>query len=641
MLIIRRLFVTLVLFSTLLAVVACAKQGYPSGGPKDETPPVVTGTEPENGTLHFDAKEFVIHFDEYVKVKDADNNILVSPPMKQKPEYKTKGRGIVVKLRDTLRENTTYLFQFKEGIVDFNEGNALPSYEYVFSTGGSIDSMTLRGTVVDAFSGKPRTEPVTVIAWSESQQSDSVGDSIVAKVQPMYVTRCDKEGNFALNHLREGRYLLLALEDGDKNLRLNGDEAVAFLDSLVLAEKMPPPPDTTAKDSTARDTVDTLGLSDSLKTSQQFNIPTRDSVDTLIGLSDSLKTSQQIDLSTTTPDITKLALLMSQEKKEMQRITKSDFATKNRIEIVTQVPLSHRYSLRQLTADSTAPAVQLYHQTGSKGDTLTVWIGTTGCDSIVLELKDTTGLNDTLRLQYKEKKAGKSMPGLKGALKPSIMKSKVAASHPWFDTLWLSFSNPVKGVSEAWHDTAALDTAVRVMVMSDSSLSRCGIRLLHDPSLAPAIGMKAYLVFAGKAGEKYQFTVPEGLFYDIYQNKSDSVSFTTEFTKTESYGNIFITLESGEDSTFHSPLIVQLTNEKDDIVREQVVTQPGKISFLHLKGGKHGIRAIVDSNRDGKWTPGNYWQHRQPEAVLFFEKTLELRENWDMEEKWDIEIKKN
>ena len=207
-----------------LLAAACAKQGYPSGGPKDETPPVVTGTEPESGTLLFDAKEFVIHFDEYVKVKDADNNILVSPPMKQKPEYKTKGRGIVVKLRDTLRANTTYLFQFKEAIVDFNEGNALPSYEYVFSTGSSIDSMTLRGTVADAFSRKPRTEPVTVIAWSESQQSDSVGDSIVAKVQPMYVTRCDKEGNFALNHLREGRYLLLALEDGDKNLRLNGDE---------------------------------------------------------------------------------------------------------------------------------------------------------------------------------------------------------------------------------------------------------------------------------------------------------------------------------------------------------------------------------------------------------------------------------
>ena len=93
--------------------------------------------------------------------------------------------------------------------------------------------------------------------------------------------------------------------------------------------------------------------------------------------------------------------------------------------------------------------------------------------------------------------------------------------------------------------------------------------------------------------------------------------------------------------TFDVQLIVQLTNEKGDMVREQVVTQPGKLSFLHLKGGKYGIRAIVDSNGDGKWTPGNYWQHRQPESILFFEKILELRENWDMEEKWKIDTKKN
>lgn len=639
MLIIRRLFVTLVLFSTLLAVVACAKQGYPSGGPKDETPPVVTGTEPLNGSLHFDAKEFYIYFDEYVTVKDADNNILVSPPMKQKPEYTPKGRGIRVRIKDTLRENTTYLFQFKEGIVDFNEGNALPSYEYVFSTGGSIDSMTLRGTVVDAFSGKPRTEPVTVIAWSESQQADSVGDSIVAKVQPMYVTRCDKEGNFALNHLREGRYLLLALEDGDKNLRLNGDEAVAFLDSLVLAEKMPPPPDTTAKDSTAVATDSTIATPENGNAMGRGTLKAEGNVDTA--------TNSQ--LSTLNP-LLKINLLMSQEKKEVQRITKSEFTSKGIIEIVTQTPLSHGYSLRHLPADSSAPAVQLYHQTGSKGDTLKVWIATKGCDSIVLELKDTTGLHDTLRLQYKEKSSGKSMKGAKslGAMKPHIMKSMVAANHPWFDTLWLSFSNPVEGVCEEWRDTAALDTAVRVMVMSDSSLSRCGIRLLRDTAFAPAIGMKAYLVFPGKPGEKYRFTVPEGLFYDIYGNTSDSVSISTEFTKTESYGNIFLTLEGGMDSALNSPsptfdvqLIVQLTNEKGDMVREQVVTQPGKLSFLHLKGGKYGIRAIVDSNGDGKWTPGNYWQHRQPESILFFEKILELRENWDMEEKWKIDTKKN
>ena len=626
---------------------ACAKQGYPSGGPKDETPPVVIATEPPNGTSNFDAKEFYIQFDEYVTVKDADNNILVSPPMKQKPEYKTKGRGIVAKLKDTLRANTTYLFQFKEAIVDFNEGNTLSSYEYVFSTGSTIDSMTLRGRVLDAFSRKPRTETVTVMAYAESQLNEmesgkmnvdtlndsiqinpstentftSNSDSIVAKIQPMYITRCDKEGNFALNHLRKGRYILLALEDGDKNLRLNSDEPVAFLDTLVLAVKMPPPPDTSAKNSSVMDS--TAAVTDSSAATQEK------------GNAKMLERVSDTSISTHS-DIDSYYLFMSQDKREPQRVTKSNFATKQRIEIITQIPLSRHYSLRQLTADSTTPELQIYHRLRTKGDTLDVWLGAKGCDSIVLTLCDTTGLNDTLRLKHNV--TAKTPRGIKAppAAKTRIVKSLIAASHPYFDTLWLQFSNPIEGVCKAWDDTAALDTAVQVMIMSDSSRTHCGIRMLSDSSFAPAIGIKAYIDFIGKPGEKYQFTLPEDLFYDIYLYRSDSITITTEFTKTESYGNIYLTLESNGDTTYPSPLIVQLTNEKGDVLCEQVAAQPCKLPFPHLKGGKYGFRAIVDSDHNGRWTPGNYWQHRQPEEVLFFEKTLELRENWDMEEKWQV-----
>ena len=78
--------------------------------------------------------------------------------------------------------------------------------------------------------------------------------------------------------------------------------------------------------------------------------------------------------------------------------------------------------------------------------------------------------------------------------------------------------------------------------------------------------------------------------------------------------------------------------EKGDMVLQQVADKPGKLTFQHLKGGKYGLRAIVDTDGNGAWTPGDYWQHRQPEKVLLFEKTLELRENWDMEEKWTIDV---
>ena len=103
----------LVAVATLLVALAssCAKQGYPSGGPKDVTPPAVVSMNPPDRTLNFAQKEFFIEFDEYVTVKDAENNILVSPPMKTKPEYTSKGHGIRVRLRDTLQPASTYLFQ--------------------------------------------------------------------------------------------------------------------------------------------------------------------------------------------------------------------------------------------------------------------------------------------------------------------------------------------------------------------------------------------------------------------------------------------------------------------------------------------------------------------------------------------------
>ncbi|MCR4659689.1 MAG: Ig-like domain-containing protein [Bacteroidales bacterium] len=220
-----------IILLVLLLLASCAKQGYPTGGPKDTRPPELVATKPANGTMDFAAKEFFLEFDEYVNIKDAENNVIVSPPMKYKPEYTTKGHGIRVRLRDTLQPDATYLFQFKGAIVDFNEGNPLPSLEYVFSTGSSIDSMALLGTVVDALTGQPRKESLTVMAYP----AESLTDSTAMLVQPTYITRAGADGNFAFNHIKAGKYHLVAIVDDDKNMRLAATEAMAFLDTLVPA----------------------------------------------------------------------------------------------------------------------------------------------------------------------------------------------------------------------------------------------------------------------------------------------------------------------------------------------------------------------------------------------------------------------
>lgn len=634
----------LLLLLTLLLLHACAKQGYPTGGPKDETPPVVLGTTPANGTLHFDAKEFSIAFDEYVQVKDADNNILVSPPMKQKPEYGTKGKSLVVKIKDTLRANTTYLFQFKGGIVDFNEGNPLASFEYVFSTGSAIDSMTIRGQVLDAFTGQPSKETVTVAAYPPP--IDTIvpispiksADSVVAKEHPLYITRCDPEGRFQLNHMRPGRYLLIAFLDGDKNLRLGNGEAVAFLDTLVASQKMPPAPDTAAKDSAALDTtaLDTTAL------------------DTAALDTTALDTTA---LGTAVLAVEPVTLYLSLFKQEQQRVTKSDFKKKGLVEISTLLPLTDTMTLFPL---GSAPSdTTLYFKANRSRDTLTVWPAQKDCDSLTLVIADHQ-LADTLRLQYRSK----ATPGRSSFAKlaPASMKSLVGGSHPYYDTLWIAFETPVLAL--AVPDSVA-DSAVKVFCLTDSTTSHCPVRCY--PDLYPTGSSRARLDFNGRQGCKYRFTVPQGLFKDIHgQVNADSLTFTTEFTKAENYGNIILTITRRPDTTADTltattdtieasadsvvavqdtvaapskplvPLLIQLTNEKGDLLRQSVVTHDQKLTFSYLKGGKYNLRAILDNDCDGKWTPGDYWQQRQPEPVIVFNKTLELRENWDMEEKWEI-----
>lgn len=607
-------------FALLLLGTSCAKQGTLTGGPKDETPPVFLGSLPQNGTTNFDAKEIVLNFDEYVQVKDAENNILVSPPMKHKPEYSPRGRGLAIKLRDTLLPNTTYLFQFKSGIVDFNEGNELESFEYVFSTGSTIDSMTLRGQVLDAFTGKPREETVTVIAYAESQMADSIGDSIVTKVQPIYMTRCDKEGNFALNHIREGRYLVLALEDVNKSLRLDAGEAVAFLDTLPVACHIPPPPDTTHLDTIQSDSTSAdSAVVDTAATALQ-HVP--DSV----SLTDSL---------TAILNAHKLAMRMSLFKQETQRVKKSEFLHRGRCTVSTMLPLSSQYTL---TRPDSNKANNIYIKLESKRDSLHIWTSDPRCDSLVLILTD-TNLRDTLSLRFREKSKTKGP-----SLPQANIHSLANADHPYFDTLWVTFDNPIPHSA----NDSLTDTLVSIFNLADSTTSHCALRWC-DNIIAPSndslrYSERAMLVFKGKPGGKYQFDIAANVISDLYGKPNDSLRFTTQYTNVEQYGNIILNFKCPTDSLADpadsakakTHYVIQLTNESNNVILQQSTATDCQITFPHLKSGKYRIQAIVDLNGDGIWTAGDYWQHRQPENVLHFGKELELRENWDMEEKWEL-----
>jgi len=174
-----------------LAVIifSCAKIGTPTGGPRDVTPPKVVSSKPTMNSLDFKGKKVEITFDEYVQLLDISKNFVISPPLKKMPMVIMRGKSVVIDLEaDTLKQNTTYRFYFGNGIADNNERNILKNFEFVFSTGNTIDSLSFRGRVVDAFDHKPDKESYFVMLYSKFQ------DSIPRKQLPDYITKTDEKG---------------------------------------------------------------------------------------------------------------------------------------------------------------------------------------------------------------------------------------------------------------------------------------------------------------------------------------------------------------------------------------------------------------------------------------------------------------
>ncbi|MBL4746836.1 MAG: Ig-like domain-containing protein [Flavobacteriaceae bacterium] len=206
-----------------LSLQSCARRGSPVGGDKDSIPPVFVKSMPVNNSVNFDAKKIRIYFDEYIKLKDLNKQLVISPPQKNTPVIMPMGTAskyINIKIIDTLAENTTYSFNFGNAVIDNNEGNIYPQFKYVFSTGTYLDSLTLKGTVKDAF----LEETSKSIALLLYEVNDQFTDSIIFKKKPNYVSSTLDSTVFEFTNLKKGKYLLVALKDASFNYVFNPRE---------------------------------------------------------------------------------------------------------------------------------------------------------------------------------------------------------------------------------------------------------------------------------------------------------------------------------------------------------------------------------------------------------------------------------
>jgi hypothetical protein len=203
-------FFFLVALACALLLNGCAQMIPLGGGQKDEIPPKVVDQSPQNKALNFSGDEVIVEFDEYIQLRDVQNQLIITPRLKEDPDVSVKGKTLKLKFRQPLQANTTYNINFGASVSDVHEGNVFQGLAIIFSTGGALDSLTVSGKVVNALTLKPQAD-VSVFIYGNAK------DSFMFNSKPDYFGRADKSGNYLIQYIKAGKYKMIAFEDKNRN----------------------------------------------------------------------------------------------------------------------------------------------------------------------------------------------------------------------------------------------------------------------------------------------------------------------------------------------------------------------------------------------------------------------------------------
>ena len=567
----------------------CANAVAPTGGPKDTTPPVVVEAVPKNQSTNFIGKKIEITFDEFITLDNANQNVMISPPMGEKPDIKLKNKTVIVRFKEDLAPNTTYTINFGSTIKDLHEGNPFNDYVYSFSTGDHIDTLSIAGKLLNAEDKKP-VEGAYVGLYAADR--DNL-DSLPMTTAPNYITKTDKDGNFRLNGLANKHYLVFGLKDANANLYFDlPNESVAFLDSLVPAsypQSMLPKP---AMDSTMTDSL----------TMQ---------VDSVVF---ETKTTTQFD-----QNAFKLTLEMFTEVDSTHVLLEKKLVEEGMLRFVFRHPAKDAVIM---TPEMLPDTFNLFTTHSASYDTVWWYFTPNVKDSLWVQVKYDTLINDSSRysLKFKETKANRRLKREPEKLKVS---SNLAGRGGLIqgDTLTLKFSEPI----------------VRY-AMRDSAIFKCDSIIYYDTlAFEPADeqGLKYRMTTPFSADSSYSIEIPDSVFFGIRNRTNDVIKLDFHVLKDDEYGNIYITVVPPKGM---KQVVVQLLNESEKVLKEQMITKKEEVMFDYLMPAKYKLRAILDADGNGKWSTGNYHRHSLPETIVNYKDPLELKAGWDidLDEVWDL-----
>ncbi len=605
------------LLFTLALVAACARMGNPDGGWYDETPPRVVGASPTEKATGVKTRKLHIRFNEFIKIENATENVVVSPPQLETPDIKAGGKSIDIELKDSLKANTTYTVDFSDAITDNNEGNPLGNYTYSFSTGEHIDTMEVSGWVLAA----ENLEPVKgILVGLYANLADSA-----FRTQPMLrVAKTDGRGHFVIRGIAPGKYRVYALQDvdGDYHLTQKGEEMAFNREIIVPSSKPDVRQDTLWRDSLRIDSISRVSYTHFLPDNIMLRAFTHIQTDRFFTKAER-----------TLPEC--FSLVFTAGSNELPQLRGLNFNNAERAFIVMPT---------------------------AKKDTITYWIKDSALinqDTLRMQMQywstDTTGQlrmkQDTIevlaktpyakRLKEKQKKAEewkkaqdkaqKKGEPFETEMRPEALKVEVKVNNSIApdENVRIELPTPLQSLDStkvhlySKRDTLWYEARYRLRVREGGdSLAPVGTNLLHKRWLE--------LQAEWKPGVEYSFELDSLALTDIYGTASGKIKQGFKVREDKEFATLAVSLTALTDSN----VVVQLLNEQDAVVK-QTRALAGTANFYYLQPATYYLRLFVDRNGNGRWDTGDFYRGEEPETVYYFPEEIECKANWDATRTWN------
>ena len=590
-------FLIVSVLAWIVIVSSCANQGMPTGGPIDSLPPVLLNSQPKYRALNFRGNEVRLNFDEYINSSKVLESLVVSPPLEKRPTVLTRSKTLIIRFNEDLDEDVTYMLDFKDGIVDNNEGNALEDFRFSFSTGDTYDSLRVSGHVFNGFNLDP-LENILVMLHR------NLHDSAVFTLRPSYIAKTDKDGFFLIDNVAGGSYNLFAINDLNNNMRYNeGSEEIAFLDSVIVpfAEYI-------------------------------------EMIDTLVSGTDSFLVSGHTHFFP--ESIFMHSFTESIFEQFLNTYTRS---SKYRCDFIFNEPVSDSFNIR-LVDNETEDWYLL--EPNPEMDSITLWITDTTLaahDTLLMEIsylkfdtsKQLVVQKDTLSLRFTEQVDDSSRRRRNSGNDEEDEEEPTAPPVPQFGLT----TNTTGSVFELNSDIEItspypiheFDSAGIQLYLTDDTLkTRLEYTVTQDSS-----HFRTYrIVYKWKSETGYTLEIDSAAFTSIYGITSSKLSQSFTTRGEDYYGRVILNL-----SDVKSPIIAQLllNDGKETVFISKSISANGTVTFDYLAPEKYVVKIIYDDNNNGKWDSGSFQDKLQPERVAYHNEVIKVRSNWDNEINWTID----